>query len=125
MCNASANGDCYFVSYRDPNLKRTNEIYDGIPDYLAEFDANEREMTKYVIGTMSTVDTPLTPSLKGARDMNAWLTGTCYEEIQKAREEGISYSCDSKYTKGHKCAEKKLFYIDYEEEEEKGQERSK
>ena len=94
MCNASANGDCYFVSYRDPNLKRTNEIYDGIPDYLAEFDTDEREMTKYVIGTMSMVDTPLTPSLKGARDMNAWLTGTCYEEIQKAREEIIDCTPD-------------------------------
>eukprot|EP00253_Pinus_taeda_P028905 PITA_28905 len=36
-----------------------------------------------------------------------------------------AFSCDSKYTKGHKCAEKKLFYIDCEEEEEKEQERSK
>eukprot|EP00253_Pinus_taeda_P025230 PITA_25230 len=38
---------------------------------------------------------------------------------------GLCYNCDSKYTKGHKCAEKKLFYIDCEEEEEKEQERSK
>ena len=45
------NGDTYFVSYRDPNLKKTDEIYDGIPQYLADFKADEREMTKYIIGT--------------------------------------------------------------------------
>lgn len=39
------NGDTYFVSYRDPNLKKTDEIYDGIPQYLADFKADEREMT--------------------------------------------------------------------------------
>ena len=89
MCSASANGDCYFVSYRDPNLKRTLETYDKIPEYLESFDVDEREMTKYVIGTMSSIDTPLTPSIKGARDMGAYLTGTRYEDLQRAREEII------------------------------------
>ena len=37
----------------------------------------------------------------------------------------LCYSCDRKYTKGHKCTENKLFYIDCEEEEEKEQETSK
>jgi len=45
--------------------------------------------------------------------------------LEEKRAKGIFYNCDSKYTKGHKCAEKKLFYIDCEEEEEKDQERSK
>ena len=43
------------------------------------------------------------------------------QQLEGKREKGICYSCDSKYTKSHKCAEKKLFYIDYEEEEEKEQ----
>ena len=47
------------------------------------------------------------------------------QKFEEKREKGLCYSCDSKYTKGHKCAEKKLFYIDCEEEEEKKQERSK
>ena len=47
------------------------------------------------------------------------------QQLEEKRAKGLCYNCDSKYTKGHKCAEKKLFYIDCEEEEEKEQERSK
>ena len=47
------------------------------------------------------------------------------QQLEEKRAKGLCYSCDSKYTKGHKCAEKKLFYIYCEEEEEKEQERSK
>ena len=47
------------------------------------------------------------------------------QQLEEKRVKGLCYNCDSKYTKGHKCAEKKLFYIDCEEEEEKEQERSK
>jgi len=42
--------------------------------------------------------------------------------LDEKKAKGIFYSCDSRYTKGHKCAEKKLLYIDCEEEEEKEQE---
>ena len=62
------NGDTYFVSYRDPNLSATNEIYDGIPAYLEKFDADEREMTGYIIGTISDMDTPMNPSARCAFD---------------------------------------------------------
>ena len=44
------------------------------------------------------------------------------QQLEEKREKGLCYNCDSKCTKGHKCAEKKLFYIDYEEEEENDQE---
>ena len=44
------------------------------------------------------------------------------QQLEEKRAKGLCYSCDSKYTKGHKCAEKKLFYIDCEEEEENEQE---
>ena len=89
MCDAKSNGTCCFVSYRDPNLKRTNEIYEGIPAFLESFDVDEREMTKYVIGTMSNIDMPLTPATRGSRDMGAYLTGVRFEDSQKAREEII------------------------------------
>ena len=68
------NGDAYFTSYRDPNLKSTNEIYEGIPAYLRAFDADERDMTKYIIGTVSDMDTPLNPAAKGMRSVSAYLT---------------------------------------------------
>ncbi|MBQ9030402.1 MAG: insulinase family protein [Parasporobacterium sp.] len=94
MSSAGTDGSCSFVSYRDPNLKRTNEVYDQIPEYLENFDAEEREMTKYVIGTMSSIDTPLTAPMKGTRDMNAYLTGIRQEDVQKAREEIIDTTAE-------------------------------
>jgi len=39
------------------------------------------------------------------------------QQLEEKREKGLCYSCDRKYTKVHKCAEKKLIYIDCEEEE--------
>ena len=54
-------GESYFVSYRDPNLGKTIDIYEHIPDYLRSFTADERDMTKYVIGTFGSLDTPMNP----------------------------------------------------------------
>lgn len=81
------NGDTFFVSYRDPNLEKTNEVYEHIPEYLENFTADERDMTKYIIGTVSDLDTPLNPSAKGARSMTALLQGITMEDIQRERDE--------------------------------------
>ena len=54
-------GKAYLVSYRDPNLDKTLAVFDGTPEYLRNFSADEHEMTKYIIGTISGLDTPLTP----------------------------------------------------------------
>ena len=80
-------GDSYFVSYRDPNLGKTNEVYEGVPGYLEQFTADEREMTKYIIGTVSELDTPLTPSIQGSRSLNAYFSGVTFEDVQKERDE--------------------------------------
>ena len=87
MSSFSRTGDGCLVSYRDPNLEATNQVYEGIPDYLRSFSIDERDMTKYVIGTMSDVDTPLTPSLRGARNLSAYLSGVTDEMVQKEREQ--------------------------------------
>lgn len=80
-------GESYFASYRDPNLARTNEVYNGLPEYIRAFEADERDMAKYIIGTFGALDTPLTPEAKGARSMAALLEELTYEDIQKEREE--------------------------------------
>lgn len=85
-----SNGDTYFVSYRDPNLEKTNEVFENTAKYLEEFDADERDMTKYIIGTISEMDTPLTPSQRGVRGMAAYLKGTTFEEIQRNRDQVIN-----------------------------------
>lgn len=85
MSNFTRLGDCYFVSYRDPHLKKTNEVYEGIVDYLKGFSVNERDMTKYIIGTMSNIDTPMTPATKGDRSMNLYMNHVSEEMIRKER----------------------------------------
>ena len=89
MSGFMRNGDSYFTSYRDPNLGKTNEIYEKTPEYLKNFDADERDMTKYIIGTISDLDTPLNPSAKGSRSLSAYLTGVTYADVQKERDEVI------------------------------------
>ena len=41
------------------------------------------------------------------------------QKLDERREKGLCFNCDNKYSKGHKCNENKLFYIDCEEEEPK------
>lgn len=80
-------GESYFVSYRDPNLSDTLDVYDRIPEYIKSFSPDERDMTKYIIGTFSALDTPMNPEAKGSRSMSAYLEGITYEQIQKERNE--------------------------------------
>mgnify|MGYP000330917893 FL=1 len=80
-------GESYFVSYRDPNLSDTLDVYDRIPEYIKSFSPDERDMTKYIIGTFSALDTPMNPEAKGSRSLSAYLDGITYEQIQKERNE--------------------------------------
>lgn len=80
-------GESYFVSYRDPNLSDTLDVYDRIPEYIKSFSPDERDMTKYIIGTFSALDTPMNPEAKGSRSLSAYLEGITYEQVQKERNE--------------------------------------
>ncbi|MDF2511244.1 MAG: hypA [Herbinix sp.] len=88
MCGFSGvDGDAYFTSYRDPNLKETNNIYVKAVDFVKNFDADERDITKYIIGTFSTLDTPLTPQGMGKRSLSMYLAGITEEDLRKEREQ--------------------------------------
>lgn len=87
MSSFMRNGDTYFVSYRDPNLKKTNEVYDGVTEYLKNFNPDERDMTKYIIGTFGAMDTPMNPEAKGNRSLAAYIGEIPFESIQKEREQ--------------------------------------
>ena len=81
------NGFMYFGSYRDPNLLETLAVFDGTADYAAHFTASEREMDKFIIGTMSGVDTPLTPMMKGDAAATCYLRGITEADRQQRRAE--------------------------------------
>ncbi len=91
MCNFGAfDGTGFFVSYRDPNLRETYDVYKKATDYIKNFKADEREMTKYIIGTMSNEDTPMTPMQKGERSLLVYFSGLTKNQIQKTRDEILS-----------------------------------
>lgn len=87
-------GDGFLVSYRDPNLAKTLEVYQNTPDYLRSFKVDERQMTKYIIGTISDVDTPRTPASKGNMSLNAYFCGVTEEDIQKERDEILNATAE-------------------------------
>ncbi|MCR5790396.1 MAG: insulinase family protein, partial [Lachnospiraceae bacterium] len=83
----SRTGGALLASYRDPHLKETLQVYDGAADYIEAFDPDERDMTKYIIGAISTLDMPLTPSAEGQRAMSCYLSKDSYDFFQKERDE--------------------------------------
>ena len=89
MSGFGRDGDCYMVSYLDPKLAETNEVYDKLPEYLEQFDQDERSMDRYVIGAISEMEIPKNPAALGVRGLTAYLSGITREQLQKERDEVI------------------------------------
>ena len=85
-------GDGFFSTYRDPHLKNSVEVFKRAADYIRKFDPSDRDMTKFIIGTISGLDTPLTPMAEGLRSLSAYMTGLTFEDIQRERDEVLSCS---------------------------------
>lgn len=92
MCQFGRSGESYFVSYRDPNLEKTIEVFEKAADYIRHFEADERTMTQYIIGAISELDMPMTPSAKGMYSMSGYMTHYSYEKVQKERDELLTAS---------------------------------
>ena len=100
--NIGRNGDVCFLSYRDPNLGRTLDVYRGVPEYLKNFEIDERGMTRFVIGAFSELDAPLTPLSQGRRSLLSYLTGVTYEMIQEERQAGTAHT-SAGYQRSCRC----------------------
>ncbi|MBQ9065386.1 MAG: insulinase family protein [Blautia sp.] len=90
MTGFQRSGQSYFVSYRDPHFRRTLDIFAGLPEYIAGFEADEREMTKYIIGTISGKDIPRTPLMQGNISRSAYFGGVTEDILQKERDEVLN-----------------------------------
>ncbi|MRT94839.1 insulinase family protein [Ancylomarina sp. 16SWW S1-10-2] len=86
----SESGNVYFASYRDPNLSETFDNYNKTPDYLDKFDATDKEMTRYIIGTISRMDGPMTASQEGNRAIRYYFEKTTPEALKAEREAVLS-----------------------------------
>jgi len=92
MCGFTRLGQSFFTSYRDPNLAKTNEIYDKVVEYLHNFDADEKTMTKYIIGAISSMDIPLTAYMRGCRAFEYYYSKYTRDDIQKERDQVLNVS---------------------------------
>ena len=84
--NFAQSGSMFFGSYRDPNLAETLENYNATPEYLKNFEADEQAMTRYIIGTISNLDFPLTPSRKGNVADDYYFENTSHHDLQRDRD---------------------------------------
>ena len=80
-------GCSFFVSFRDPHLKESVEVYEQAADFVRSFDVAERKMTQFVIGAVSALDSPLTPAQTGRFALGCYMTGKTYEMLQTERRE--------------------------------------
>lgn len=87
MCGFGRSGESYFVSYRDPNLKNTVEIYEKAAETVEQFTADERAMTQYIIGAVSGMDTPMNPAAYGLFSLSAYLCGITQQMLDEEREQ--------------------------------------
>lgn len=94
MSNMHRNGDMFFVSYRDPNLIKTIHHYDVMCEYIENFNADERTLRKYILGTISDMDQPLTPSMENDKVLSLYIGGISDEILQRERTEVLETSVE-------------------------------
>ncbi len=80
-------GNSYLATYRDPKCDKSYDIFDGLVSYIRDLELDEREMRKYIIGTIASLNTPLPPSIKGEKALSMYLTDTTYDDFVKEREQ--------------------------------------
>ena len=95
-CMSSMNRDGYgfLVSYRDPHLRRTIQTFEETAAFLRDFQADERTMTKYIIGAVSALDQPMTPYVYGRYSLSSYLSGLTEERLQKERDQVLDATCE-------------------------------
>ena len=95
MSSFYKNGDAYFVSYRDPNLEKTVEVYKQAAEYIKNYDADDRTITQFIIGAISELDIPMTPQTKGSYSLGGYMTHMSMERMQKERDELLGITAET------------------------------
>ena len=85
-------GNYVCSSYRDPNVEKTLEVYDGIADYLAHISLSREDLTRAIVGTIGDLDLYRLPEARGAWSLGRWLAGESDEALQQLREEILATS---------------------------------
>ena len=95
FCDFRKSGNMFFVSYRDPNLDQTLDIYKEVADFVEHMELSERESLQYLIGTISQMDFPFTPVTEGKTGQIYHLMNIEKEDLQKTRDELFATTVDT------------------------------
>lgn len=88
-------GNCGIVSYRDPNLRSTYEVYKEAAEYIRNIELEPEEIEDYIIGTFSRMDMPRTPRSAGLYSLSGYISGLTDEFLQKERDEILGADLES------------------------------
>ncbi len=94
MAAFTNSGASYLVSYRDPEIEKTYKIYEALPEYLDNWQADEDTVRKYIIGAIAVQDMPVTASIQAANQLAYHLYKLTDEEKQKERDEILSCTAE-------------------------------
>lgn len=90
--NFTKDGLLFLGSYRDPHLKNTVNVFNDAGNYIKNLKLDSREINKYIIGTISKMDTPISKHGKGILAYAYYLNDFTINDIQKIRDEVLNIS---------------------------------
>ena len=76
-----------WLTYRDPNLLETLDIYDQTAGFLKQSGPDEAELLRNIVGTIGDIDTYQLPDAKGFTSMQRYLAGESDDICQRRRDE--------------------------------------
>ena len=88
-------GNFGLVSYRDPQIARTYEAYDAIPESLHELELSRPVLDQLIIGTYGTFNPHQSPAALGLTARNEYLSGITPEYKQQRIKEIIDTTVDN------------------------------
>jgi len=100
-----------FLSYRDPNLASTLDVYDATADDLEKSAAllaqDEEALATAIIGTIGDMDSAPSPDMKGWTSLNRWITRGSAEQRQQFRDEILATKAEDFKAFGDKLRDMK------------------
>ncbi len=95
IADINSDGNFFLVSYRDPNITKTLNVYDNLPGFLERFEPDEVELRRYIVGTISELDKPYDVETDVKLAMLDYFRGVTEDIKQKEREDILGLTTDS------------------------------
>lgn len=81
-------------SYRDPNLKNTLDVYDGIGEFIRNLNLTDEDLKNFIIGSLNAFDPLLSPAQIGDVNLSRYITGLSEEDLEKSKREALATNID-------------------------------